>query len=822
MNTNGTTALRVAASDLYRPCDPEALGFETTATVQPLDGTVGQDRALSSLAFGLGIDAEGYNLFVAGPAGTGRNSTLAAVLQPIADARPRPSDLCYVHNFEDPRQPAAIQLEDGRGRAFAQDMARFVAACRRDIPRAFEAEGYSQRREELAEELQDERKRILTELDREAGERGFTVTIGPMGVATIPRAEDGQPMSREVFAQLPEELRARLQEQGEGLKKHVSGAVNQIQRLDRTAQQRFEELDESVVVFTITPHLEQLQQTYADHPKIAGYLRHVMADILASIIAFRATDVDKTMMPFMQQQAEEFFTRYEVNVIVGREESAGAPVVIENNPTYYNLFGRVDYRSQLGAMTTDHMMIKAGALHRANGGYLVLQALDVLTNLLVWETLKRTVRSRQVRIENLGEQYSAIPVATLNPQPIPLKVKLVLIGSPLLYHLLFQADEDFRKLFRVKADFTVDMERSPDCVGLYAGFISSCAREQKLRSFHKSAVARIVEHGSRLVEHQGRLSTRFIEISDLLTEANFWAEKEPSDLVYDRHIDQAIEHKVYRSNLIEERLQRLIEDGTIFIETRDAVVGQVNGIAVYELGDYRFGRPSRITARTSLGRGQVVSIEREIQMSGKLHSKGFAIVNGYLHGKYAQERPLALTASIGFEQTYDEVDGDSASSAELYALVSALAGAPVRQGIAVTGSADQRGDVQPIGGVNEKIEGFFAVCKTRGLTGDQGMIIPRTNVQHLMLRKDVVDAVREGRFHVWAIDTVDQGIEVLTGVPAGEPDSRGRYPPGTINRLVMDELAKLARRAAARPRRRAASHNGDNANERKNDQPPTT
>jgi len=813
----------VAVDDLYRRCDADQLGFETTADVPPIDGTVGQDRALDSLRFGLDIEADGYNLYVAGPAGTGRTSTLHAIVDRIAASEPVAPDWCYLYDFKDTRQPSVISLPAGRGRELARNMDAFIEACRREIPRHFEGDAYVQRREELGRELQTQREGAFAAVEQQARQAGFTLNVTPMGVATVPVKPTGEPMSREEFAQLPEEERKTLQGRGEGLQSLISQAMIQTRRLEKEAQRRLDELDRTVGLFAITPLLNELRQEYMDIAKAIEYLEQVQDDIVEHLDLFRPTETETSPMALLRPPAEEFFTRYKVNVIVSSEGTDGAPVVFENNPTYYNLFGRVDYRAQLGAMTTDHMMIKAGALHRANGGYLVLQALDVLTNPLVWETLKRTIRSREVRIENLGEQYSAIPVATLNPQPIPLKVKLVLVGSSTIYHLLFQADQDFRKLFRVKADFSVDMDRSPDCVGLYAGFISSCAREQRLRPFHKTAVARIVEHGSRLVDHQGRLSTRFIEISDLLTEADFWAEKEPSDLVYDRHIDQAIEHKVYRSNLIEERLQRLIEDGTIFIETRDAAVGQVNGIAVYDLGDYRFGRPSRITASVSLGRGQVVSIEREIQMSGKLHSKGFAIINGYLHGKYGQERPLALTASIGFEQTYDEVDGDSASSAELYALLSALAGAPVRQGIAVTGSVDQRGDVQPIGGVNEKIEGFFAVCKTRGLSGDQGVIIPRANVQHLMLRKDVVDAVRDGRFHVWAVDTVDEGIEVLTGVPAGEPDSRGRYPSGTINRRVTDVLAKMARRAAAQPRRqRGVSRNGDHANQGNDDPPAAT
>lgn len=788
---------RVAPEDLFRRCDPEQFGFETTAEVPPLDGTVGQDRALSSLEFGLDIKADGYNLFVSGPTGTGRNSTLRAIVGRIAAGRPLPPDWCYVYNFRDHRQPSVMSLPAGRGRALARDMDAFVESCRREIPGHFESEAYTEKREESMSEVKAEREQALSELEKETRGQGFTLNVSPMGIATIPLKEDGQPMSREEFAQLPEERRRDLQARGEELQSSISQAMVQVRRLEKEAQARLQELDKSVAVYAITPLLEELRQEYLDIPKAVEYLEQVQDDIVEHLDMFRSTEQETGPVPSLRPPAEEFFTRYKVNAIVSQEETQGAPVVIENNPTYYNLFGRVDYRSQMGAVTTDHTMIKAGAIHRANGGYLVLQALDVLTAPLVWETLKRTIRSREARIENLGEQYSAIPVATLNPQPIPLDVKVVLVGNPSTYHLLHRADEDFRKLFRVKADFTVDMERSPDCVGLYAGFVSGRAREDGLRHFHKGALARVVEYGSRLVEHQGKLSTRFIEIADLLTEADFWAAKDGSEFVLAQHVDRAIDEKVFRSNLIEERVHELIEDGTILIDAQGEVIGQVNGISVYELGDYRFGRPSRITARISLGRGQVVNIEREIRMSGRIHSKGFVILNGYLHGRYAQERPLALAATIGFEQTYDEVDGDSAASAELYALLSALAEAPIRQGIAVTGSVNQWGEIQVVGAVYAKIEGFFAVCKAKGLTGEQGVIIPRENVKHLMLRREVLDAVGEGRFHVWAVSSVDEGIEILTGLPAGEPDKRGRYPAGTINRRVTDKLARMARRVAA-------------------------
>lgn len=794
---NGISDHLVPADELYRRCDPDSLGFETTAEVSTLDGTVGQDRALQSLEFGLDIAADGYNLFVAGPIGTGRMSTLRAVVHRIAEGRPHPPDWCYVHNFREHRQPSVLSLPPGRGQALARDMAAFVEAARREIPGHFDSDAYTERREELTRALQTQRDQAFSAVDQEARQRGFTINTTPMGIATVPIKEDGQPMSRDEFNQLPEDKRKELQSRGEELQSLISQAMLQTRRLEKEAQAQLLELDKAVALFAVTPLLDELRQEYIDIPKAIEYLEQVQDDIIEHLDMFRATEQEAGPFPMLRPSPEDFFSRYQVNVIVAQQQDRGAPVVIEENPTYYNLFGRVDYRSQLGAVSTDHTMIKAGAFHRANGGYLILQALDVLGAPLLWDALKRTLRCREARIENLGEQYSAIPVATLNPEPIPLDVKVVLVGGPWIYYTLQRADEDFRKLFRVKADFSVDMDRSDDCIGLYARFISSRAHDEGLRPFHKTAVARVVEFGSRLSEHQGKLSTRFIEIADLLTEADFWAAKEDAETVLAEHVQRAIDEKTYRSNLLEERIRELIAEGTITIDTTAAEVGQVNGIAVLDLGGYRFGRPSRITARVSLGRGQVVNIEREIQLSGKIHSKGFAILNGYIHGRYAQERPLSLSATIGFEQTYDEIDGDSASSAELYVLLSALAEVPLRQGIAVTGSVDQWGEVQPVGGTNEKIEGFFAVCKAKGLTGDQGVVIPKGNVHHLMLHHEVVDAVRDGTFHIWAVSTIDEGIEVLTGMPAGAADGRGRYPAGTMNRRVTDALARMARRVAA-------------------------
>jgi lon-related putative ATP-dependent protease len=796
------TDLRARPEQLYRHCDPESLGFETTADVAPIRATVGQDRALASLDLGLEIQTDGYNLFVAGPSGTGRNTTLREVATRIARDRPTAPDWCYVHNFQEPRQPAVISMPPGRARAFEGHMKAFIDACRKEVSRQFESDAYTKRRDEFGRELQEARERILSGVEQEAREHGFTINITPMGIATIPLKVDGEPMSREEFLALPEGRRKELQESGEGLQSRIAEAMTQVRRLEKDAQSRLGELDKTVALYAITPLLNEVRQEYMDIPRAVDYLEQVEDDIVRNLGMFRGTEQPELPVPLVRPPVEEFMARYTVNVVVEQHDGGGAPVVTDNNPTFYNLFGRVDYRSQLGAVTTDHTMIKAGSLHQANGGYLILQALDVLMNPLVWENLKRAIRCREARIENLGEQFSAIPVATLTPEPIPLDVKVVLVGNTRLYHLLIGADEDFRKLFRVKADFGIDMERSDDCVKLYAGFVASRVQDENLRLFDKTAVARVIEHGSRLVDHQEKLSTRFIDIGDVLAEADYWAGKAGSDVVRAGHVEQAIEQRMYRSSMIEESIHDLIEEGTIMIDTTQAVPGQVNGIAVYDLGDYRFGRPSRITASVSLGRGQVVSIDRETQLSGRIHNKGFAILSGYLHSKFGQDRPLSLSASIGFEQTYDEVDGDSASAAELYALLSAISGVPLRQGIAVTGSVNQRGEVQAIGGVNEKIEGFFAVCKTQGLTGNQGVVIPRGNGKHLMLRKDVVGAIREGKFHVWLVSHVNEGIEILTGVPAGDRDARKRYPAGSINRLVTDRLLQMSRKLSAAGRRR--------------------
>jgi predicted ATP-dependent protease len=794
-------SLRVPVARLRRECPASAFKFKTTASLKPLDGTVGQGRAVRAMEFALDIEAEGFNLFVNGPTGTGRESELLTQIDRIAKKRPAPRDWCYVFNFRDPARPNAISLPPDRGHQLGHDVDEMVANLRTSIPRAFESDEYAQRRDQVGRELASQRDKMFEALQAEAQGRGMFVNVTPMGITTVP-AVDGKPITREQFELLTEERKQELQKHQQELESIIGQMAPNLRRLERSGATMLADLDKQVVLTLLTPLLDDLKDDYKDVPEVVDFLTRLGDDVIANLNAFRAPEEAQ-----QQQEApplpglppaprlDGIFSRYKVNVIVTHTADTHAPVVFEENPSYYHLFGRIDYRSTFGSMVTDHTMIKPGALHRANGGFLVVNALDVLTQPLVWETLKRALRTRQVRLENMGEQLSIIPTATLTPEPIPLSVKVAMIGTPRIFQILAAGDEDFRKLFKARADFTTDVARDAANTQTYARFIAGQCKELNMRPFEAGAVARVIEFSSRLVADQYKLSLNMMEVVDLLVEADYWACDEGSANVSAKHVESAIEKKVYRSNLIEERVHEFLADGIVKVDTERAVVGQVNGLSVYDIGDYSFGRPSRITARVSLGRGQVVNIEREVNRSGPSHSKGFLILQGYINGKFAHRQPLSFAATIAFEQVYNEVDGDSASSTELFALLSAITDVPLKQGIAVTGSVNQLGGVQAIGGVNEKIEGFYAVCKTRGLTGEQGVMIPKDNLRNLMLKPEVVDAVRRRKFHIWAISSIDQGIELLTGVPAGKLRKDDTYPEGTIYRKVTDALEAMTRRA---------------------------
>ncbi|MDA0770879.1 MAG: ATP-binding protein [Chloroflexi bacterium] len=791
----------VPVENLTTVCDPDSLGFETTSEVDHLEGTIGQDRALSALELAVDIEAEGYNLFVSGIPGSGRNTALRTYLQQVASTKPNPPDWGYVHNFEDPSQPLALSMTCGMMRQLSHDMDELTSSCRHEIPRAFETDDYSHQVDDVMQEIQEKRQSLTAELEQQAQTLGFGLTFTQVGITPVPLIE-GRQMTQEEFAALSDEVREGFRGRAEELQHEIAHLTREMRRLNKEASDRVNGVDTEVVKGTLSPIVDELQEKYADFPEVVDYLNQVEEDMVQNIEVFKPHEAPQMPalpfpMPTLPTNGDDFFVRYKVNCLVDNTNCQGGPVIFEFSPTYYNLFGRIDYRARMGTFTTDLTMIKSGALHRANGGYLVLQARDVLLSPLSWEALKRSLRSGEVRVENIGEQNSPMPSSTLRPQAIPINAKVVMVGSPQLIQMLRAADEDVRRYFKVNADFDTAMDRNEENEKKYASFVASRSNGKTLLPFHKTAVAKVIDYSSRLVENQEKLTTRFMEIADVLTEANYWAGKAGGSLVMGEHVTEAIKHKRYRLSLTEDHLQELIENGTIHISTDGKSVGQVNGLAVYSMGDYAFGKPSRISARVSLGRGQLVNIERETQLSGKIHNKGFMILTGYMNGQYGQDKPLSLSASIGFEQTYSEIDGDSASSTELYSLISALSGMPLDQGIAVTGSVNQAGEVQAIGGATFKIEGFFDVCKAAGFTGSQGVMVPKDNVKNLMLNEDVAQAVSEGKFHIYAVRTIDEGLEVLTGVAAGERQEDGSFPKGTVHHAVEARLEEFSRKARA-------------------------
>lgn len=780
-------------TELRRECDPTIFSFKSTEEVAPLEGTIGQKRAVEAMQFGLNVKTKGFNLYASGPTGVGKTSTVMNYIKEKAKKEPVPRDWCYVHNFIDPDRPLAIALPTGRSKQFAKDMEDLIESARAEIPKAFEGKEYEERKTHIAAEFEAAREKGFGEIEARAATRGFAVDITTAGILTIPLIK-GKPLRRDDFSSLSEEQRQEIQHAGEELQSEINDILAGIRRAEKEAKQKILDLDKEIALFSIGHLLQDLRERYEDCSKVLTYLDQVEKDIVDNIDDFRMPERPQAaMIPGLEGlQRQASFDRYKVNVLVNNSELDGAPVVLELNPSYYNLMGKTEYRAQFGAMSTDFSMIKPGALHRANGGYLVLQALDLLISPMAWDAIKRAIRSEEMVIELMGEQYRAIPATTIKPEPIPLDVKIIIIGNPYIYMLLYSRDEDFRELFKVKADFNVEMDRTDDHIQRYASFIAARVKESNLKHFDPTGVARVVEYGSWLADDQIKLSTRFMDIGDLISESSYWAEAEGASLVSALHVDKALDHKKFRSNMIEAKIQELIERDIYLIQTDKAVAGQINALSIIGLGDYYFGRPSRITAKTHLGTKGVINIEREIDLSGPSHSKGVLILANYLAGMYATDKPLTISASLTFEQSYEGVDGDSASSTELYALLSVLADVPIKQSLAVTGSVNQRGEIQPIGGVNRKIEGFFDVCKARGLTGEQGVLIPIQNMTNLMLKHEVIDAVREGKFHIYPVKTIDEGIEILTGVEAGVRRDDGTFPEGTIHYLVNQKLTTMA------------------------------
>ncbi|MDD4956247.1 MAG: AAA family ATPase [Candidatus Omnitrophica bacterium] len=791
---------KLKSSDLKKMCDPSEFPFKSTEDFDFEHEPVHQERGVNSVDFGLNIRSKGYNIFVCGATGTGRNTLVKKAVNDIAGKQAPPDDWIYIYNFINEYEPIAIRLPAGRGIIFKKDMEELVDELKVEIPRAFESEDYETRKQELLKEYKKRRDTTIEEIENGAYEEGFVLKQSATGVILVPRVGE-RAMSTEEFEQLTDKKKEKIDKKKNELHIKIEQVLAEVRTMEKAAKSQIKDLEREVALFAVKHVMDELRFKYREFEDITEYLNHVQEDIVKHIDIFKEEEQDSQFqifggVPGKSQSKKNVFQQYDVNLLVDHRHSKGAPVILEANPNYYNLLGRIEYVSQFGSMTTDFTMIAPGALHKANGGYLILQAMDVLTSFMAWDALKRVIRNSEIKVEDINEQFRLISTTSLKPKPIPCDIKIIMIGSSRLYQLLYMFDEDFRKMFKVKADFDVQMGRDAEKINKYAAFIKVRCEEEGLRSFDRKAVARIVEYGSRLTSDQEKLSARFLDIADILREADYWAGKDGAKCVDSHHVEKAIHEKVYRSNLIEEKIGELINRNIIMIDTEKAVVGQVNGLAVYDMGEYMFGKPSRITVSTYMGKSGVVDIERQVKMGGSIHSKGVLILSGYLGEKFAQDAPLTLSASICFEQNYDGVDGDSASSTEAYCILSSLSGVPIKQSIAVTGSMNQHGFIQPVGGINEKIEGFYHVCKLKGLKDGPGVIIPESNVKHLMLKDEVVDAVKKGRFNIWAVATVEEGIEILTGKPAGKKDKDGKYSRGSIFYLVNKKLTDYNRKFA--------------------------
>jgi lon-related putative ATP-dependent protease len=793
----------LTAAELWKACDPSQFDFESTESLPEKISIIGQQRAVQAIDFGMGIASYGFNVYALGNTGTGRTTTIRTFLDRIASDEPVPSDWIYVNNFAAPNQPNAISLPPGTAVDFRHDMQELVSDLLREIPRAFESEDYEKQKEKIIREMQEQRNEQFAALEHKVNERGFTLLKTAMGLGIAP-VLNGQVLTPEAYQKLDEKTQQDIERRQQLLQSEMAETMRSIRELEKATKRKLQGFDREIADFAVGHLIEDLRQKYGHLEELPAYLKAVQADIVDNVQGFKGIEEEAAegLTAAMQaSQRKSMLKRYTINVIVDNSQQLGAPVIFEPNPTYGNLIGRIEHRSEFGALVTDFTMIKAGCLHRANGGYLVVEVRSLLTNSLVWDALKRSIKNRRIRTEEMGTQMQLVSTVTLEPEPIPLDVKVLLIGDPMTYYLLHEYDEDFRKLFKVQADFGTYFDRSPESCRQYAQFVAARCHEEGLLPFDRGAVARIVEYGSRLAGHQQKLSTRFGEIADVVREASYWARHRDGAQTAAGDVQKAIDQRIYRSNRAEEQIQELLDEGTLRVDVDGEAVGQVNGLSVLTLGDYTFGRPSRITVRTYTGKSGVVSLEREAKLSGRIHDKGLLTLTGYLGGKYALDAPLSLSASISFEQLYDEIEGDSASSTELYALLSSLSGLPLRQGIAVTGAVDQQGNVLPIGGANEKIEGFFETCRNRGLTGQQGVLLPEKNVVSLMLRADVRQAVEDGQFRIYPVRTIDEGIEILTGTPAGERQQDGTYPEDSVHGRVIARLEEIAENLESKGKR---------------------
>jgi len=813
---------KVSVDKLRKVCNiEEELDFcSSSKDAASLDGVIGQDRAVQSMEFGLNMSARGYNIFVVGSQGTGKSTYTKGVISQIASKKPAPLDWCYINNFDEWDKPFAVSLQAGQGRIFQKDMDKLIANFMVSIPKSFESSEFQQQRDTIIQDVKEKMNTILRGIEQLALDTGFGIQQAGQKILLIPIINKKM-LEPEEYNKLSVKEREIIDEKRSKLAISIDEKLREGQILQKLSEEQSIELEKKIAYATSEPLIEQLKDKYTNYPKIIDYLDNVLKDVTENNVIFqRDVQITNQSLVANQEEVESIeedeeeimfdpktfsskeslnpFTRYKVNLFVNNEKTKGSPVVIESNPYYYNLFGKIEYKNHMMNMVTDFTMVKAGAIQKANGGYLILQVKDLLMDPFAWETLKKALNYKEAIVENIGEQSRYVPTVTLKPEAIPLDVKVILIGSYAYYQLLSN-DEDFNKLFKVNVDFDIEMDRNEDNIRHYVSFVKSLCQSENLKHFNKEALGKVIELGSKLAGNQNKLSTRFNVVSEIVYESSSLAQNDGSELVDAYHVKKAINDRKYRSNMIEEKMQEQIFKKKVLLDLEGAVVGQVNGLAVMGTAGYSFGLPSRITARTYMGREGVINIERETEMSGNIHSKGVLTLNGYLGGKLAQEKPLGFTAQVTFEQLYGGVEGDSASSAELYAILSSLSGVPIKQSYAVTGSVNQMGEIQPIGGVNEKIEGFFDICNKKGLTGEQGVIIPVSNIDDLMLKDEVLDAIKEEQFQIFAVKNIEEGIEVLSEIEAGQIREDGTYEEGTVFYLAnrkLEEYNSILERAS--------------------------
>lgn len=782
--------------ELKMMCNPQLFGFETTDELQPMTSGIGQDRGIKALEFGINVDIKGYNLYLEGPTGVGKTMYTKNYLEKISKKKKTPCDWCYVYNFEDPNEPVAVSLAAGQGKEFRDTMDTFIKDIQVDIKNTFNNDDFEKEKALIKGEFEEKRNILMEKLNKDSEKHGFQVKSAQNGIYMMPIL-DGKTIEQEDFEKLDESIKQQFEEKSVIVQEQIIQAIGEIKEIEKQTAKKIEEWQSNIALLTVNQHINYIKTKFKRNKKITKFLDSIKKDILKNIDYFltdpQQEQTNAPQAPGPRPEIPKPWLNYRVNLFVDNSNREGAPVIMDSNYSYHNIFGKLEYENYYGALKTDYTMLKPGLLHEANGGYIIFQARDLVSNGICYEALKKALRMKELLIENTADQRSSMVMVSLKPEPIPLDLKVILVGNEQIYQTLLALDEDFRKLFKIKVEFEDTSDNNLENMTKIAEFIHSFCEQEELPPLDRTAVAKVMEYSSRLADDKEKLSTRFNDLSQIVGEAATWAKMAKSKVVTGEYIDKALQERVERIKKYDSRYLEMIKDNTLLINTSGSQVGQINGLTIMSIGDYSFGKPAKITANTYTGKSGIINIEREVELSGSSHSKGVFILSGYLGEMFAQDIPLSLTASICFEQLYNGVDGDSASSTELYAILSSLSGVPINQSLAVTGSVNQKGEIQPIGGVNEKIEGFFQICETRGLDGSHGVIIPIQNVKNLNLSDNVLNAVKNKKFHVYAISTIEEGIELLTGVPAGKKDANGRFPAGTVNYLAYEKLKKYAK-----------------------------